>query len=251
MIQVKTFYAHNELRNFSYLILDDKSGESWVIDPYEAGPLSEYIKENHLNLRGILNTHQHFDHIRGNIPLMEMFKTEVRTLSPQETIQLNQTHALETLPTPGHTPEHQVFFISSGGIRHSLFSGDTLFNAGVGNCKNGGNINDLYETTGKLKVLPGDILLYPGHDYILRNLEFAATLEPENAKILEGIRLAQGESEDNRRPRTLKEEMGVNPFFRLDSEEIRQRLTPEIRLEDESVIKRELFKKIRSLRDHW
>jgi hydroxyacylglutathione hydrolase len=251
MIQVKTFYAHNDLRNFSYLILDDASGESWVIDPYEAGPLIEYIKKNHLDLRGILNTHQHFDHIRGNVPLQETFQAAVKKLATQETIQLNQTHSLETLPTPGHTPEHQVFFISSEGQKHSLFSGDTLFNAGVGNCKNGGNLDDLFLTTEKLRELPGNIILYPGHDYILRNLDFAASIEPENGLIRAEIKAVQAEPVEQRRPRSLMEEWSVNPFFRLNSSEIRQRLTPQISLENEALTARDLFKKIRSLRDHW
>ena len=252
MIQVKTFYAHNDLRNFSYLIFDDETGESWVIDPYEAGPIIDTIKKNHLDLRGILNTHQHFDHIRGNGELIETFKTKVKTLRNKEAVQLNQTHALETLDTPGHTMDHQVFFLTSKNEKKALFSGDTLFNAGVGNCKNGGDIGELFKTTMNLKDLPGNLLLYPGHDYIQRNLEFAATIEPENNVVKEKLREVKDEDVLNRRPRTLNEEFKVNPFFRLDSGEIREKFKSDLNsVEDESLIRRDLFTKLRSLRDRW
>lgn len=72
MIFVKTFYAQNDLRNFSYLIGDDQTGDCWIIDPYEARPMIDYIKKSSMNLNGILNTHQHFDHIRGNAELQEV-----------------------------------------------------------------------------------------------------------------------------------------------------------------------------------
>lgn len=252
MIQVKTFYAHNDLRNFSYLIFDDQSSESWIIDPYEASGMINHIKKNHLQLRGIFNTHQHFDHIRGNSALVEAFAVKVWQLSCGETVQLSQSHELETLDTPGHTPDHQVFFLTKNKKKEALFSGDTLFNAGVGNCKNGGDISDLYRTTMRLRELEEDVTLYPGHDYLKRNLEFAQTLEPENQEIQACLKEASFEDAENRRPRSLGEELKVNPFFRLDSQEIRQILKSNTNsLEHEDSLERDLFTKIRSLRDKW
>ncbi len=252
MIQVKTFYAHNDLRNFSYLLFNDQTGESWVIDPYEAGPIENYIRENGLNLRGILNTHGHHDHVRGNLPLSEAFKSPIKKLHGGETIALDQDHGLSTMDTPGHTMDHQVFFLENRGHKDALFSGDTLFNAGVGNCKNGGNIEDLFKTTQKLLKLPADIILYPGHDYIQRNLEFAQTLEPDNSQIKAELFEAKSEDVESRRPRTLGEEFNINPFFRLKSQEIREKLKDNKNpLENETQLEGDLFKKIRSLRDHW
>jgi hydroxyacylglutathione hydrolase len=252
MIQVKTFYAHNDLRNFSYLLFNDQTGESWVIDPYEAGPIENYIRKNGLNLRGILNTHGHHDHVRGNGPLSEAFKSPIQKLHGGETIALDKDHGLSTMDTPGHTMDHQVFFLEKHGHKDALFSGDTLFNAGVGNCKNGGNIGDLFKTTQKLLKLPADIILYPGHDYIQRNLEFAKSLEPENSHIEAELNEVKSEDVEKRRPRTLGEEFSVNPFFRLESHEIRQNMKENLNLlENETQIERNLFEKIRSLRDQW
>jgi len=245
MILVKTFYAYNDLRNYSYLILDDKSGESWVIDPYEANPMIDYIKKNGLVLKGILNTHQHHDHIRGNAPLIEAFHAPVKKLMDAESIRLSDSYSLESLDTPGHTMDHQVFIWKEKEKPLALFSGDTLFNSGVGNCRNGGDVNYLYKTTGELMKLPASTLLYPGHDYRKRNLEFALSVEPENKIIKDKLAELSGHPTEDMAPVTLGEEKKVNPFLRLESDEIRQTvMKPDTN-------EKELFIQLRSLRDKW
>lgn len=252
MILVKTFYAFNDLRNYSYLMLDDQTGHSWVIDPYEASPIIDYIKKNNLSLKGILNTHQHFDHIRGNAPLQDAFQAPVCKLKNSETISLGPDILIETLDTPGHTPDHQAFLWKKHGEVIALFSGDTLFNAGVGNCRLGGDVNQLYSTTEKLRNLPEKTLLYPGHDYRKRNLQFALEVEPENREIKERLRAINGFATEDLPPATLAEEKAVNPFLRLDSEELGQNLVKRSGpLSDQERDRRELFVKLRQLRDQW
>lgn len=236
MILVKTFYAYNDLRNFTYLILDDETGHAWVIDPYEAGPVENYIKKNGLVLKGILNTHQHYDHIRGNAPLIEAFHAPVRKLKNSETLDLGEGYSLETVDTPGHTLDHQVFLWKKQNNPFALFSGDTLFNSGVGNCRNGGDVNLLYETTERLLKLPKETLLYPGHDYRKRNLEFALSVEPDNKVVEERLRELKEVKTEELPPVTLAEEMKVNPFFRLP---------------EQKENRRELFIHLRNLRDNW
>ncbi len=234
MIRCERFFAHNELRNFSYLIFDDKSGSAWVIDPYEATPFVDYIKKQGLSLKGILNTHQHFDHIRGNQELVETFNAPVKKLNSSENLNLGEGHRLDILSAPGHTADHQVFVWNGPSSSPVLFAGDTLFNTGVGNCKNGGNVDQLFETVTTLtSSLPLDTILQPGHDYLKRNLEFALTIEPENSVIREQLREIE-EDPLKRRPFTLGEEKLTNPFFRL----------PEGK-------EKETFIKLRSLRDKW
>lgn len=246
MILVKTFYAQNELRNYSYLIQDSESGDSWVIDPYEADPMIDYIKKNGLVLKGILNTHQHFDHIRGNSPLIDVFYAQVTKLSESYRIELSKTSFLESLATPGHTSDHEAFVWKYNEAPVALFSGDTLFNSGVGNCQRGGDVQSLYETTTYLmNSLPPETLLYPGHDYRRRNLEFALSVEPDNRQIQESISNLKGILTENLPAATLAEEKQVNPFFRLNSEEIRQNVLNTAKTE------KEIFIELRHLRDQW
>ena len=64
-----------------------------------------------------------------------------------------------------------------------MFSGDTLFNAGAGNCHNGGHPAELFETFEKqLNALGDNTLIYPGHDYLLNNLAFTLDREPDNVR---------------------------------------------------------------------
>jgi hydroxyacylglutathione hydrolase len=252
MVLVKTFYAHNDLRNFSYLIYEKITGASWVIDPYDPHTIGDYIKKNGLVLKGILNTHQHSDHIRGNLLLSKTFSCPVLSLQVTDQIQLSPLHFIKVLNTPGHTLDHKAFLWIQNKEPLALFAGDTLFNAGVGNCKGGGDVDLLFQSTTSLKSLPSATLLYPGHDYKKRNLEFSLTLEPENKDILEGLRVIEGLSTENFVPVNLGEEMKVNPFFRLDSHEIRQNLKKKFKtLSRGTESDREFFRCLRELRDNW
>lgn len=246
MIQIKTFYAFNDLRNYSYLVYDDSSGAAWAIDPYDSAPFVEYIKRNSLSLKGILNTHQHFDHVRGNQGLLAAFNCGVKTLNETEKIVFAEGVEVKSLNTPGHTLDHQVFILNRMNAAPALFAGDTLFNSGVGNCKNGGDVNLLFDTTKRiLEMLPKETILYPGHDYAEKNLSFAQKLEPEN-QIIGNFQKEVGEFlPQERRPRSLAEERLVNPFFRLNSEELRSHLRA-VRGSE-----REVFIELRKLRDSW
>ena len=49
--------------NYSYLIIDESSNDACVVDPSEAKPIINFIERENINLKYILNTHHHFDHI--------------------------------------------------------------------------------------------------------------------------------------------------------------------------------------------
>lgn len=241
MIQIKRFFAYNQLRNFSYLLYDDQSGKCWVIDPYDGEIIKDYIKKMNLNLDGILNTHQHFDHIRGNSLLLDYFQTKILKSSGE--IQLTTQESLFFLDSPGHTMDHQVFLLK-GEKESSLFAGDTFFNSGVGNCKNGGDVETLYLTTQKLlSVLDDSTYMYPGHDYSQNNLEFAKQFEPENKDIHEALYLVGHQDVEQRGVRTIGEEKKLNPFFALD----RLRLMPSFN----DMTEKEIFFELRRQRDNW
>ncbi len=250
MIQVKIFYANNDLRNFSYIVYDQNSADCWVIDPYDDEALAHYIKKNHLVLRGILNTHDHWDHIRGNKALESKFNCSV--YKSQNELKISPQYSIQVLRTPGHTPEHLCFSWRESGLSKGLFSGDSLFNSGVGNCYRGGNVDDLFDTIQSLKSFPDEMILYPGHDYVYKNLLFAQKWEPENIFIQEALKEVESCSTEEGLLWTLGQERRVNPFLRLESEEIRQNLSSlEKKSSNEIESERIIFKKLRSLRDQW
>ena len=148
-------------------------------------------------------------------------------LGAGDTVKVGKSVELESLHTPGHTMSHVCLL--SHTDQPALICGDTMFNAGAGNCHNGGHPAELYATfTGQISKLPDDTLIYPGHDYITTNLEFTLSREPNNTKaktLLEGLEATH--DPDNAMITTLGEEKEVNTFFRLHNPEIIEKLREE------------------------
>ena len=108
-----------------------------------------------------------------------VFQAWDRGVGAGDVINVGTSVELECLDTPGHTMSH--ICLLSHTDQPALFSGDTLFNAGAGNCHNGGHPSELYETFSKqLDKLTDETLLYPGHDYLINNLKFTLDREPDN-----------------------------------------------------------------------
>src|SRR5205823_5704904 len=123
---------------------------------------------------------------------------------------------LECLDTPGHTMTHVCLFAHTG--QPALFCGDTLFNAGAGNCHNGGDPAVLYETfVTQVARLPDATRVYPGHEYFARNLEFTLDREPDNAAAATTLADARQHHDAQARVTTLGEEKEINTFLRLQS----------------------------------
>jgi hydroxyacylglutathione hydrolase len=179
----------------------------------------------------VLNTHEHGDHTGGNAAMVAATGAQVlahvecggrqiremtRGLKAGDVITVGRTVELECLDTPGHTMAHVCLL--SRTQEPALFSGDTLFNAGAGNCHNGGHPRQLYQTfVGQLAKLPETTRIYPGHDYLARNLAFTLDREPSNDQ-------ARGLSEEAERMdpahavvTTLGLEKEINVFFRLQN----------------------------------
>jgi len=248
MAHLKIFYANNSERNFSYLL--ESSGRVWIIDPFDPQPIINYIKKNDLKLQGILNTHKHWDHVKGNLEIQNTLGIGPLLINNEEKLTLDDDDFLQVINSPGHTFEHQVYIWEHKTTKIGLFSGDTIFNAGVGNCKNGGNPELLFETIQSLKKLPEEIIIYPGHDYARKNLQFALSVEPENADIETFIRHLDQTNSESGLGWTLGDEFKFNPFFRLNSEKIRQKLNL-TQIEDSHNTERDVFLKLRKLRDNW
>jgi hydroxyacylglutathione hydrolase len=154
---------------------------------------------------------------------------------------------MEVLDTPGHTMSH-VCLLWRDGAGGKFFSGDTLFNAGAGNCHHGGHPEALYDTFAQVLSRLGDAVeLFPGHDYLDRNLAFTLDREPGNGDAQRLLDRQEPEAE----PEVLcmGEERKVNVFLRLDRREVRSRLSTAAGRRPES--DRECFLALRALRNRW
>lgn len=257
--------------NFFYLISDD-AGQAALVDPIDGEKAVAYLEDNGLELRWVINTHFHHDHIGGNDTVFARFgRAELVAGSRDaERIEAQQSRGVDrrvaggdvvtvgearltVLDTPGHTPGH----ISLLGEGH-LFSGDTIFVGGAGNCKFGGDPGVLYLTFANvLSTLDDDVVFYPGHDYSVRNLEFVLSLEADNTRASRLVEQARQTKDDKIFLTTLGDERAYNPFCRYDDASLAERVAskhPETFEQEQqrSASRAEaLFRTVRELRNRW
>src|SRR5262244_1606196 len=234
---VERIWAANDLRNFQYLIACSQSGEALVVDPLDAAQCLAAARKQGFSITQILNTHEHLDHTAGNAEVVAATGAKVlahagaasriggvdRGLARGDVIKVGRTVELECLDTPGHTMTH--ICLLSHTEEPALFCGDTLFNAGAGNCYNGGQPEALYDTfVNQLARLPDTTRVYPGHEYLARNLEFTLDREPGNADAEELLGGARHHDPAAAVVTTLGQEKRINTFLRLQNPTVIARL---------------------------
>jgi hydroxyacylglutathione hydrolase len=255
-------YNYNALRNFSYLIYCSKSNITAIIDPFDGKKTKELIQKNNLIPKYIINTHDHWDHIQGNSFLVknydldvvyqkgyeDAFKGITKTVSSGESLELGQDYLLDFQRSPGHRESHLAIFLKKARLNEvkAIFSGDTLFNAGVGNCKNGGNVEHLYETILSIyDDLDDNVILYPGHDYLINNLEFSLSVDKKE-DIENFLKEKKHPTDDyNSEPLAMAVEKKINLFLRNRREHLKKH--PEFAKYND----KQVFIKLRDLRDKW
>lgn len=264
---VKQIAVNNTLRNYMYLIACPETREAVAIDPLDHQVCLSVAKELGWDIRGVINTHEHHDHIGGNEPVIKATGAKLYAhynamdkianvdfgLKAGDAVDVGTSVRLIALDTPGHTFCHTcLLYEGNEDNAPALFCGDTLFNAGVGNCHNGGNPETLYQTFAEqIFVLPDQTRIYPGHDYIENNLRFTLDREPNNfaAKSLLAA-IEQWHSEPHFVSNIAMEKQ-VNSFFRLQSETIIAMLRIKFPDLSESPNEQTVFIKLRELRDRW
>ncbi len=211
--------------NFSYLLINEKNSDACVIDPGEAKPVLKYIEENKINLKYILNTHHHGDHIGGNKILKDMFKAKIlaskddREKIPMIDIFLNDGQVwkddifeFKVIHVPGHTLGHICFYFFN---EKTVFTGDTLFSLGCGRVFEGSH-KDMFNSLLKLKSLPPVTKVYFGHEYTLNNSIFCNKFDENNPELNRKIidikkKLNNGLPTV---PSSIKDELDCNIFLR-------------------------------------
>jgi hydroxyacylglutathione hydrolase len=261
---VEQIWTENSYRNFNYLVACPETGEALAIDPLDHARCLARAKERGFTIRQILNTHEHPDHTGGNEPLRAATRATVLAhakakdalphldvgLSAGDVIRVGKTVELEVLDTPGHTMSHVCLL--SHTDTPALFSGDTLFNAGAGNCHHGGHPEVLYRTfREQLSRLSDATLVYPGHDYIVKNLGFTLDREPDNERARALLDEVRDQDPARALVTTLALEKDVNTFFRLRSPAVIARLREAFPDLAESPDEKTVFLKLRELRNRW
>jgi hydroxyacylglutathione hydrolase len=219
--------------NYAYLVHDAGANLTAVVDPSEPEPVIAALERHGWRPTHILNTHHHFDHTGGNVPLKE--KYGARVVGPEKdreripgidegvTEAAPWTFGTRSIPVreiPAHTRAHIAFQFDD-----AVFTGDTLFAMGCGRLFEGTPAM-MWASLSKLMTLPDATRVYCGHEYTQSNGRFALTLEPGNAALQ-----ARTKEVDAARakgaptvPSTIGLEKKTNPFLRPDSEEIRHTL---------------------------
>ena len=123
--------------NYSYLIIDETNQYACVIDPSDSKPIINFVENNNIKLKYILNTHHHYDHIGGNLDLKNKYGSKIiafkgdkdRIPEIDHFVEDNQTWKKDNFEAnvyhiPGHTSGHIAFHFFK---EKKIFTGDTLF----------------------------------------------------------------------------------------------------------------------------
>lgn len=252
--------AEDSDNNYSYVIWCSETSECVVIDPNGPIEILNFIRDNGLSVKYVINTHCHPDHIEGNDPILKvsLSKILVHTLGREkvtprsapiedgDTIKFGNLE-IKVVHTPGHCPEHVTLIFED-----YVFSGDTLFLSGCGNLKHRGNAEDLFKSLDTVyRKFPEEYKVFVGHDYSDANLRFAFDIEPGNKDAKKKLDEINKNHEKGKEPAptTIGEEKKYNPFLRFDEpslvSELKKR-NPELDGSPMSV-----FKELRKLRDDW
>lgn len=261
---VEQIWTGNAYRNFNYLIACPETGDALAIDPLDFRKCLAVADEKGWTISQILNTHEHGDHTGGNTGVVSATGAKIiahsnaknripnvdRGVGAGDIIKVGRTVELECLDTPGHTMCH--ICLLSHTDTPALFSGDTLFNAGAGNCHNGGHPQELFETfETQLNALGDDTLIYPGHDYLLNNLAFTLDREPDNEVARRVINDYEHQDPEDALVTSMAEERDINTFFRLQNPTVVAKLAQEFPEMGDSPDARAVFLKLRELRNSW
>ena len=261
---VEQIWTGNAYRNFNYLIACGETGEALAIDPLDHAKCLAAATARGWRITQVLNTHEHHDHTGGNSAIVAATGAKIlahanakdsipgldRGLRAGDVIKVGTSVELEALDTPGHTLCH--ICLLSHTDTPALFSGDTLFNAGAGNCHHGGHPAQLYDTfANQLATLPDTTLVYPGHDYIANNLGFTLNREPDNARAAALQKSVADQDLNAPLVSTLALEKEINIFFRLRSPSVIAALRESFPDLPAEVDAQTVFLKLRELRNSW
>ena len=165
--------AVGPMQNFVYLLVDESTREALVVDSgWEIAPILQAVSEERAEVKFVVATHGHFDHISSIEELAQKLGAKTvahvdSSIHPAvpvkdgDVLKLGKTD-VKVLSTPGHSKDGICLYDGQ-----NLFTGDTLF---IGNCGRtdlaGSSARKMFESLHEVIMkLPPDTIVYPGHDY--------------------------------------------------------------------------------------
>ena len=243
--------------NYIWCIQGEDKSVASVVDPGDARPVLNYLRQNQISLKSILITHHHGDHVGGISALLHRFPgipvygpaneriphITHRLVEGDEVMAEGTAQTFQVIDVPGHTAGHIAFF-----AENKLFCGDTLFANGCGRVFDG-TFEQLCHSLKKIASLPDETLIYCAHEYTVDNIGFAKWVEPDNPVLLERDEtdMQRCERGEPTVPSTLKLEKQTNPFLRFILPEVKT--IAEEKAGKELVSDCEVFKFIRQWKD--
>jgi hydroxyacylglutathione hydrolase len=219
--------------NYIFLLHDLQQQQAAVVDPGDAAPVLNCLGDLGATLVAVFNTHHHSDHVGGNLTLLDYFPQAVVYGGSQDWGRIpGQRVGLEegdrvsfgdrqgqVLFVPGHTRAHIAYYFppAETGNWGDLFCGDTLFAGGCGRLFEG-TPSQMVASLNKLRQLPDHTQVWCAHEYTLKNLEFALTVDGENPVLqrrFEAVERARCQGQPTV-PADLGLEKLTNPFLRWD-----------------------------------
>ncbi|MBE9009493.1 hydroxyacylglutathione hydrolase [Pseudanabaenaceae cyanobacterium LEGE 13415] len=220
--------------NYIFLLFDVAQKNAAVVDPAEAAPVLKKLEELDATLVAIFNTHHHHDHVGGNRALLNRFPDAIvyagvhdRGRIPGQSVELNagdrvqfSDRTAEVFFVPGHTRGHIAYYFPPvANEPGELFCGDTLFSAGCGRLFEG-TPAQMVNSLSQIRALPDNTRVWCAHEYTLKNLKFALTIEPHNPDLQARFAQVQAAKDQPTIPADLELEKRINPFLRWDDPKI-------------------------------
>ena len=256
MPEIRPIHAFSD--NFIWLLSNPDNRQAAVVDPGDAAPVLNALREQGLTLSAILITHKHSDHVGGitellsawpGIPVYGPAGEPISQLSHRlregDQVDLPGLNArFEVLEIPGHTEGHIAYYRAGGqsqpgqpnqpnqpnqlvqsdaqpGSDGTLFCGDTLFSVGCGRVFSG-SFDQLHDSLMRINALPGSTQCYCAHEYTLDNIGFAKWVEPNNPALAAREQHCHAllSAGHNSVPMLLADEQACNPFLRLQQADV-------------------------------
>lgn len=208
----------------NYIWLIQEGSEAVVVDPGEGPQVMDFLEAHDLQLRAILLTHNHDDHIGGVLEIFEEYP-DIPIFGPDETEPLADHNVKDgdtfeilgkkvtVFLTAGHTEGHVSYLMDD-----MLFCGDALFSAGCGRVFTG-DYQAQFEALQTFNQLDNKVRVFAGHEYTETNLNFALTVNPHSDRLKEALNeVIELRARDlPTLPSTIGREKEINPFLQAET----------------------------------